>query len=317
MMIHKIDPHKYYPEFRNQEPKASDYLLLFDGEKIYLPHKTALSENSAVCNATIPDGIRHSASVTQLFLPTFEEVHDLLQIRQPMDRFFLDCEYLFSIDDKAFYRKTAEDAGALMIPEEHLYPSGIFRNFEPEYLAFAGITATQINRFRLDRRYCGRCGHPTVPSTTERACICPECGQIEYPKISPAVIIAIVDTGRDKILLTRYAGGSYRHWALVAGFVEVGETFKGAARREIMEEVGLKVSDLVYYKSQPWSFSDSAMIGFFAKLDGDPAITLQESELGEAKWFSREEVPDLPSTISVGQEMITLFKNGGDPFCQL
>lgn len=146
--------------------------------------------------------------------------------------------------------------------------------------------------FRLDRKFCGRCGHPTIHSTTERACICPECGQIEYPKISPAVIIAIVDTEQDKILLTRYAGGSYRHWALVAGFVEVGETFKGAARREIMEEVGLKVSDLVYYKSQPWSFSDSAMIGFFAKLEGDPSITLQESELGEAKWFSREDVPD-------------------------
>lgn len=121
-------------------------------------------------------------------------------------------------------------------------------------------------------------------------------------------------TGQDPA--DRYAGGSYRHWALVAGFVEVGETFKGAARREIMEEVGLKVSDLVYYKSQPWSFSDSAMIGFFAKLEGDPSITLQESELGEAAWFSRENVPDLPSTISVGQEMITLFKNGGDPFCQ-
>lgn len=299
MMIHKIEPHKYYPEFRNQEPKTTDYLLLFDGEKVYLPGKNISSSDAA-----------------QLSLPTFEEVHRLLSVRQPMDRFFLDSEYLFSIDDRAFYRKTAEDAGALMIPEDHLYPSGVFRNFEPEYLAFAGITATQINRFRLDRRYCGRCGHPTVPSTTERACICPECGQIEYPKISPAVIIAIVDTGRDKILLTRYAGGSYRHWALVAGFVEVGETFKGAARREIMEEVGLKVSDLVYYKSQPWSFSDSAMIGFFAKLDGDPAITLQESELGEAKWFSRDEVPDLPSTISVGQEMISLFKNGGDPFCQ-
>lgn len=94
-----------------------------------------------------------------------------------------------------------------MLPEEDLYASGVFRNFEPEYLAFAGITATQINRFRLDRKFCGRCGHPTIHSTTERACICPECGQIEYPKISPAVIIAIVDTERDKILLTRYAGG--------------------------------------------------------------------------------------------------------------
>lgn len=306
MMIHKIEPHKYYPEFRGQYPKTSDYLLLFDGEKVYLPSADVVNPSSG----TDPSDHR------PLYLPTFEEAHKLLRIRQPMERFFLDCEYLFSIDDKAFYRKTTDDAGALMLPESDLYSSGVFRNFVPEYLAFAGITATQINRFRMDRKFCGRCGHPTVPSTTERACICPECGQIEYPKISPAVIIAIVDTERDKILLTRYAGGSYRHWALVAGFVEVGETFKGAARREIMEEVGLKVSDLIYYKSQPWSFSDSAMIGFFARLDGAPAITLQESELGEAKWFSREEVPDLPSTISVGQEMINLFKNGGDPFCQ-
>lgn len=125
-----------------------------------------------------------------------------------------------------------------------------------------------------------------------------------------------MDTERDKILLTRYAGGSYRHWALVAGFVEVGETFKGAARREIMEEVGLKVSDLVYYKSQPWSFSDSAMIGFFAKLEGDPSITLQESELARLSGSPERMSRILPSTISVGQEMITLFKNGGDPFCQ-
>ena len=255
MMIHKIEPHKYYPEFRSQDPNPSDYLLLFDGEKVYLPSHTDVTDAAAASVGT------DLSKQPQVYLPTFEEVHKLLGIRQPMERFFLDCEYLFSIDDRAFFRKTTEEAGALMLPEEDLYASGVFRNFEPEYLAFAGITATQI-------------------------------------------------------LLTRYAGGSYRHWALVAGFVEVGETFKGAARREIMEEVGLKVSDLVYYKSQPWSFSDSAMIGFFAKLDGDPAITLQESELGEAKWFSRDEVPDLPSTISVGQEMITLFKNGGDPFSQ-
>lgn len=200
MMIHKIEPHKYYPEFRSQDPKPSDYLLLFDGEKVYLPSHT---ENSDVTDTSTGAGISEHP---QVYLPTFEEVHGLLGIRQPMERFFLDCEYLFSIDDRAFFRKTTEDAGALMLPEEDLYASGVFRNFEPEYLAFAGITATQINRFRLDRKFCGRCGHPTIPSTTERACICPECGQIEYPKISPAVIIAIVDTERDKILLTRYAG---------------------------------------------------------------------------------------------------------------
>ena len=97
MMIHKIEPHKYYPEFRNQEPKPSDYLLLFDGEKVYLPSHTG--NDAAVAGSSANAGIvKHS----QVYLPTFEEVHGLLGIRQPLERFFLDCEYLFSIDDRAF-----------------------------------------------------------------------------------------------------------------------------------------------------------------------------------------------------------------------
>ena len=119
MMIHKIEPHKYYPEFRNQEPKPSDYLLLFDGEKVYLPSHT---ENSDVTDTSAGAGISEHP---QVYLPTFEEVHGLLGIRQPIERFFLDCEYLFSIDDRAFFRKTTEDAGALMLPEEDLYGSVI------------------------------------------------------------------------------------------------------------------------------------------------------------------------------------------------
>ena len=146
----------------------------------------------------------------------------------------------------------------------------------------------------------------------ERAMICSNCGNIEYPTISPAIITAI--TNGDKLLLTKYAGGSYRNWALVAGFVEVGETFKGAVRREVMEEVGLNVKNISYYKSQPWSFSDSAMIGFFAELDGDDTICLEENELATAEWFSREDIPELPSDISIAQEMMMYFKNGGDPY---
>lgn len=111
MMIHKIEPHKYYPEFRNQEPKPSDYLLLFDGEKVYLPSP---AENAVAADASMnADIVKHP----QVYLPTFEEVHKLLGVKQPLERFFLDCEYLFSIDDRAFFRKTAEDAGALMLPE--------------------------------------------------------------------------------------------------------------------------------------------------------------------------------------------------------
>ena len=96
--------------------------------------------------------------------------------------------------------------------------------------------------------------------------------------------------------------------------MEVGETFKGAVRREVMEEVGLNVKNISYYKSQPWSFSDSAMIGFFAELDGDDTICLEENELATAEWFSREDIPELPSDISIAQEMMMYFKNGGDPY---
>lgn len=121
----------------------------------------------------------------QVYLPTFEEIHKLLGIRQPMERFFLDCEYLFSIDDRAFFRKTAEDAGALMLPENDLYPSGVFRNFEPEYLAFAGITATQINRFRLDRKFCGRCGHPQFTAPQSGPASARSADRLNIPRFLP------------------------------------------------------------------------------------------------------------------------------------
>lgn len=187
MMIHKIEPHKYYPEFRSQDPKPSDYLLLFDGEKVYLPSHT---ENSDVTDTSAGAGISEHP---QVYLPTFEEVHGLLGIRQPMERFFLDCEYLFSIDDRAFFRKTTEDAGALMLPEEDLYASGVFRNFEPEYLAFAGITATQINRFRLDRKFCAAADIPqfTAPQSgpaSARSAVRSNIPRSLQPSLSPSWI---------------------------------------------------------------------------------------------------------------------------------
>lgn len=288
-MIHKIEPHTYYPEFRNQSPEEHDYLLIFDDQKIFLPKDK--------------EGKPH--------IPTFTQAARSLGGKYSPDRLMIDAEYLFSIDRRAFFRQNAEQCG-LVLKEENLYSPNIFRTFQPSYMAFAGITACQINRFRLDRRFCGRCGQQMKPDEIERAMVCPECGMIEYPKISPAIITAI--THGDRLLLTKYAGGAYRNWALVAGFVEVGETFKGAVRREVMEEVGLKVKNITYYKSQPWAFSDSAMIGFFAQLDSDEEITLQKDELSTARWFNREDIPDMPTDISIGQEMMMFFKNGGDPY---
>ena len=158
------------------------------------------------------------------------------------------------------------------------------------------------------RRFCGGCGAKTEPSLKERALVCPSCGQTEYPKISPAVIVAI--TNGDKLLMSRYARGAYRNYALIAGFVEIGETFEDCVRREVMEEVGLRVKNIRYYKSQPWAFSDTEMVGFTAELDGNDTICLEEEELCEAGWFARDEIVEYGPYISVGHEMMKAFKDG-------
>lgn len=217
--------------------------------------------------------------------------------------------YLFAIDNKKYYyvkeMKHGEENGF------EFCKTPVFRTMTPMHQAFAGITATQIHRWKESRQFCGRCGHRTEDSKTERALVCPNCGQTEYPKISPAVIVAI--TNGDKVVMSRYRVSSnpYRGYALIAGFVEIGETFEDTVRREVMEEVGLKVKNIRYYKSQPWAFSDTEMIGFFAELDGDDdTITLQEDELSEAGWFSREQIPDETVMNSIGSELKMVFKYG-------
>ena len=140
---------------------------------------------------------------------------------------------------------------------------------------------------------------------------CPDCGQMEYPKISPAVIVGILHNG--KLLMSKYAGrDNITYYALIAGFTEIGESIEETIRREVMEEVGLKVKNIRYYKSQPWAFTDTVMIGFFAELDGDDKITLQEDELAMAGWYTRDEIPDDAGEISVGSEMKRVFKEGKD-----
>lgn len=191
-----------------------------------------------------------------------------------------------------------------------LCPTAAYRKMHPMYQAFAGITATQIHRFKESRKYCGCCGHLMENSKTERALVCPECGQTEYPKISPAVIVAISDG--DRLLMSRYRvnNNPYRGYALIAGFVEIGESFEETIHREVMEEVGLKVKNIRYYKSQPWAFSDTEMIGFFAELDGPDKIKLQEDELSEAGWYHRDEIPDETMMNSIGSELKMMFKYG-------
>ena len=137
---------------------------------------------------------------------------------------------------------------------------------------------------------------------------CPECGLMEFPKICPAVIIGL--THKHKILMSKYAGREYKKYALLAGFNEIGESIEDTVRREVMEEVGLNVKNIRYYKSQPWSFTDTLLLGFFCELDGKDDITLDRNELAMAEWFEREEMPVKEEDLSLTNEMMMAFKNG-------
>ena len=236
----------------------------------------------------------------EIRLPRFED------LEEDDENIYEKSYYVNAVDDEEFY--LVDD---MQVPEfGGFYMEGmqVLREFSPQYQAFATISASQVYRWMKSRKYCGYCGTVTEKSNTERALICPKCKNIEYPKISPAIIVAIRDGNR--LLLTKNAKGTYKFYALVAGFVEVGESLEDAVKREVMEEVGLKVKNIQSYKSQPWSFSDSLMLAFIADLDGDDKITIQEEELSEAKWFEREDVPVLPFHISVGHELIQKFRDG-------
>ena len=137
---------------------------------------------------------------------------------------------------------------------------------------------------------------------------CPQCGLMEFPKICPAVIIGL--THGNKILMSKYAGIEFKKYALLAGFNEIGESIEETVRREVMEEVGLKVKNIRYYKSQPWSFTDTLLLGFFCELDGDDTITLDQDELALAEWFEREKMPVKEEDLSLTNEMMMAFKNG-------
>lgn len=278
-MIQDIKPHTYDPVYRQKEPEEGDYLLHYELNKVMLKKKNG-----------------------DFVIPTFEDLLD----EEDMETLKRAAYYLFSIDGRGYYL-----VSDIKVPEYGGYSLEglpIFRNLEPMYQSFAGITGSQVYRWRQSRQFCGFCGTKTEPSKTERAVVCPKCGQTEYPKISPAIIVAI--RNGDKLLMSRYARGNYRRYALIAGFVEVGETFEECVRREVMEEVGLKVKNIRYYKSQPWAFSDTEMVGFTADLDGAGDITLERNELSEAGWFTRDEIEDYSPWISVGHEMMKAFKDG-------
>jgi NAD+ diphosphatase len=150
-------------------------------------------------------------------------------------------------------------------------------------------------------RFCGVCGSELSLSEDEVAFKCDKCGNIIYPRISPAVIVAI--TRGDEILLAhsaRFAKGMY---SVIAGFVEAGETLEECVEREIGEEVGIKVKNIRYFRSQPWPYPDSLMLAFTAEYESGE-IQVDNEEITDAGWYTADNLPGLPSKASVARKLI-------------
>lgn len=213
--------------------------------------------------------------------------------------------YLFRIDETEYYFSDSKE----LINGYAFNSLRAIRDSidHDETMLFGLYTAYHLTLWYKDNRYCGRCAGLMEETNDERALECSKCHKRIYPRINPAVIVGVKN--KDSLLITRYARG-FAHNALVAGFTEIGETFEDTVRREVMEEAGIRVKNIAYYKSQPWGIAQDILSGFFCEVDGDDDITMDDKELKYASWVKREDIVLQPTDYSLTNEMMRMFKEG-------
>lgn len=165
--------------------------------------------------------------------------------------------------------------------------------------------AVQIVEWARTHRFCGRCGEPTRHSDNDRSVVCPSCSLLAFPRLAPAIITLVTRGEGDdqQALLARGANFGVPMYSCLAGFVEPGESLEQAVTREVEEEVGLVVDQVDYVASQPWPFPHSLMLGFRARwVSGD--IVPDPTEIADAQWYSRDELPMIPPHISIARRLI-------------
>jgi NAD+ diphosphatase len=166
--------------------------------------------------------------------------------------------------------------------------------------------AVQLVEWARTHRFCGRCGEPTELAAGERAMRCPACSLLAFPRLSPAMITLVTrgDPGPDQeALLARGVQWQVPMYSCLAGFVEPGESLEAAVVREVDEEVGVAVANPRYFGSQPWPFPNSLMIGFRADYAGGE-IVCDPSEILDAGWYRKEDLPMIPPGISIARKLI-------------
>ena len=273
-MLQEIDPYKFHNEYLNKIPKEEDIILSFYNKKVVLQKKG-----------------------DEVIFPQYRDVASLISKES--------IQYLFCIDNIDFYINLSEEKVECKGWEYETVQ--ILREFKRKDLRFAAVTAFHLYQWYRDNKYCGRCGEKVQYGTKERVLCCSVCGNLIYPKIAPAVIVGVING--NKILLSKYAGREYKKYALLAGFAEVGESLEDTVHREVMEEVGLHVKNISYYKSQPWGFDSNLLVGYFAHLDGDETIQMDKTELAVAEWIDRDDLTEEDDGVSITREMMSYFKN--------
>ena len=279
-MLQDISPKHLYNEYRPKEQVSDDdYVICFCQEEVLLVEGDLLD------------------------YPTYGMLKSALKTDAVRYIFSIDQEKYFLYDgNKVFPEKDNNDVSCRYIPMAEIRGHIV----KPRYQQYALYTAKHLRDWYRDNKFCGRCGRQMHHSDTERCMVCGDCNFHSYPRIMPAVIVGV--TNGDKILLTKYRTG-YGHNALIAGFVEIGETIEECVQREVMEEAGVKVKNIRYYKSQPWGIPNDILVGYYCDVDGDDTITMDGSELKYADWVSREDIVLQPDDISLTNEMMKKFKN--------
>lgn len=284
-MIHEIAPHILNNDFKPRDPKSSDFLICYDGAKTLLKKS---GEGYAI------------PRIGELLESQGKSLNDF------------EGHYLFSIDDTAFFLDDSlagkTDSAASAATEGYEYMGNrTFRGMNPVE-RMGGATAAHIAHWESLNKFCGHCGNGTIRGDRERSIICPKCGSVVYPRISPVVIVAV--RNGDKLLMAHNIDNPNPRLFLISGFVEIGESLEQAVHREVMEEAGLRVKNIRYFGSQPWPFSDSLIAGFTAELDGDDTIHMQKEELSEAMWVKREVIPEYETDVSISCCLIENFRRG-------
>ncbi|NLP04296.1 MAG: NAD(+) diphosphatase [Fibrobacter sp.] len=272
-MIHEISPHRFNNHYLpGRKIGEEDFILHYEGSSVLLK---SIDENLELPRKK--DFPEISDKTETVFLFTFDDI--------PC---FLVWDHLQTDSPSLIYKELI-----------------FFRTTRQQEIAWITLAGFHLMNWYSQNRFCGKCGARTQLKSDERAVICPECSTVVYPRISPAVIVAIICN--DKILLARGSKSPGNRYSLIAGYVDVGETLEEAVAREVKEEVGLDVKNIRYYKNQPWPLSGSMMIGFIAEADDTQPVLIDEEEISEAAWFTRGNLPEHSFTISIAGEMIDRF----------